>query len=97
MPINCDEARDDCVDADDFCGNGDDDEEALDVDEDNDDEECEAVTPSRDPTSKQPTTSNHICCYFMNPRDINIRHALVNVDEQSFEHVMSNRPPSSTH
>ena len=55
MPIHCDEAREDCDDADDFLGNSDDDEEVLDVDEDNDDEECEAVTPSRDPTSKQPS------------------------------------------
>ncbi len=51
----CDEARDDCDDADDYFWNNDDDE-VLDVDENDDDEECEVLSPSRDPISIQPST-----------------------------------------
>ena len=41
---HCEEARDDCDDADDYCLVSYD-NEVLDVDEDGDDEECEEVTP----------------------------------------------------
>jgi hypothetical protein len=51
----CDEARSDCDDADDYFWNNDDDE-ALDVDENDNDEECEVLLPSRDPISIQPST-----------------------------------------
>ena len=56
---HCGEARDDADDADDYywnCDDDDDDDEVLDVDQDDyDNEECEVVTPSREPISKHPS------------------------------------------
>jgi len=34
------------------------------------------------------------CCYFMKTRDVNIRHAHVNVDEHSLGHVTYDQAPS---
>ena len=51
---HCDFARDDCNDVGDYFWN-DYNDEALDVDEDDDDEEFEVLTPSRDETCKHPS------------------------------------------